>query len=798
MQRRSRRFCAGVSPSRFGRALAIPLVLLILPLAAWQSIPDLTPGTAVSGKVSAGAVERYQLSAPAGVVIHVSLKSPGGQPGLTLISPASKVLGFSLGPTFQSLNADYYWQAPDVGTYRLELQGPAYLEAPLAFELMLESHDQPTEQDKNRVEGDRLIGRARAAEREKKFDDAASLFDAAFAQYEKAGDRGAQCDALWERDLLEQNSRRDFVKAIAMAEKAIAISAPDNDPWTLGIFQNAIGYDQLRLGQNDRAVSTLGEALEKRRLAGDVPGQAQTLANLGETLGNLSRRKEAVQAYEQSAALYRRAKNAAGERNLMSRQAFIEHQDSRFEDEIATLNRTIALAQTAKDRRMEGNLLLRKGQALTSLNRPRDAIALFQASAAAWQELNEARALGTALQELGRTYWSLGDAPNAKASLERAISARRTAQAPELSQSLTNLAAVLIYADNDYEQAQKLLDEALTVSITAKDEVNRSYVLIILGELANATKEHEKAAEYFRVAVTAANASGSVGQMAHAHRDRARELSRLQRFDEAIQEYETASSQFEKAAMPSDRSVTLVELGRTYASTNAQDRAQELYNEALQIRRGLKDRRGEANTLSAIGVAHRFVNEYDKAIAAFSEALSINQSLKDPERQASSLNYLGMTYGSIGSPRNVDCFKDALALLRPLGHSALEVSVLNNLAYHYDNRVGDGKRAVAYLEEAVAIDSGLRGGRARPVHYINLSHALLTAGDAARSAETAKQVLSQARRDGEQLLPMERSFVSRPGGKSAGRKRRCGQRPGSGAFHRAEKHRQLQRSQSVA
>jgi hypothetical protein len=46
-------------------------------------------------------------------------------------------------------------------------------------------------------------------------------------------------------------------------------------------------------------------------------------------------------------------------------------------------------------------------------------------------------------------------------------------------------------------------------------------------------------------------------------------------------------------------------------------------------------------------------------------------------------------------------------LLQPVGHSPRDVSVLNKLGYFYDHS-GDGRRAVAFLEEAIVISTGFR------------------------------------------------------------------------------------------
>ena len=80
--------------------------------------------------------------------------------------------------------------------------------------------------------------------------------------------------------------------------------------------------------------------------------------------------------------------------------------------------------------------------------------------------------------------------------------------------------------------------------------------------------------------------------------------------------------------------MTLDNLGQSYLGMKQFDKALAYLNEALPIRREVKDRRGEGLTMSNIGNVYMGKEQYTKAIEIYEKALLILQQAGAQEEEA--------------------------------------------------------------------------------------------------------------------------------------------------------------------
>jgi non-specific serine/threonine protein kinase len=134
------------------------------------------------------------------------------------------------------------------------------------------------------------------------------------------------------------------------------------------------------------------------------------------------------------------------------------------------------------------------------------------------------------------------------------------------------------------------------------------------------------------------------------------------------------------------------------------DAGRSCAQEGLEIYRTCGDRRGEADAIGLLAITL----DMREAMPLLNQALLIAQTLGDPEQQARIL--CAMLWHNIGLERGKSCLKEAVALLREVGHLQRLGLTLNWLA-QYELWSGNLEAAEAWLDEAVQVNEQLNSSR---------------------------------------------------------------------------------------
>ena len=76
----------------------------------------------------------------------------------------------------------------------------------------------------------------------------------------------------------------------------------------------------------------------------------------------------------------------------------------------------------------------------------------------------------------------------------------------------------------------------------------------------------------------------------------------------------------------------------------------DFYQQALLIKREVKDRAGEANTLTNLGVAYEDLSQYAKSVDFYQQALLIQQKLGDQAGEAHTLKSIKVVKAKQATP----------------------------------------------------------------------------------------------------------------------------------------------------
>jgi tetratricopeptide (TPR) repeat protein len=123
----------------------------------------------------------------------------------------------------------------------------------------------------------------------------------------------------------------------------------------------------------------------------------------------------------------------------------------------------------------------------------------------------------------------------------------------------------------------------------------------------------------------------------------------------------------------------------------------------LAIKRELKDRVGEGNSLAGLANALIHLSQYEKARDSYAQALAIRIEMKDRQGELKSLHGLGAAYHYLSQFEKArDFFAQALTIARELKDRSAEADALGNLA-NVDIQLGRYEQARSYLEQTLAL-----------------------------------------------------------------------------------------------
>ena len=325
----------------------------------------------------------------------------------------------------------------------------------------------------------------------------------------------------------------EHLETIAAYADAIALHGPAADAaTTLGHTAAAAeswrraGVALYRLGQPDRARSTLDSAVDAFRTAGDRVGEARTLMNLGSVRWRSGDLSEALARYRAALGLYRAEGDHAGTANVLCNIGLIHVNAGdvdlgvrHYEEALSLYRRSGArryeaitlgnlgaahlkkanlesarqahaasarLAHAVGDRATEGIAFHNLGEVDLHLGRDRDARRHFLEALAVAREVGDRLGEGLTLDYLGVLHRRGGDLPRAAGMHERALAiARETANRDGQCAALTNQARVAL-EQGRYDKVRAFTSEAAGIAGQLQSPERLGQALNVVADLCEA------------------------------------------------------------------------------------------------------------------------------------------------------------------------------------------------------------------------------------------------------------------------------------------------------------------------
>src|ERR1700682_3594683 len=292
-----------------------------------------------------------------------------------------------------------------------------------------------------------------------------------------------------------------------------------------------------------------------------------------------------------------------------------------------------------------------------------------------------------AFSKLAETYANLGYDSEAEQSARRAV---------ELSESLTPAEKYAISASQariskNYPKAIEAYENLAKIS---PDNTN---VRSALGALYEDTGDFSKASEHYQK-VLAANPKDITSLLATGRVDIKSGDSRasLDPLNRALSLAVQVDNQEQKALI-------LQALGIAYSDLNKPQDALQNYQQSLEIKRRLGQRKGIADSLNMIASVYEGLGKPALALTNIKEALKIYREIGDRQDVGTVLINLGGFQHNRGKYDDaLKLFKESLQIQRDLGNENDQALGLNNIGNSYAFK-GDYEDARTYFEQALQL-----------------------------------------------------------------------------------------------
>ena len=322
----------------------------------------------------------------------------------------------------------------------------------------------------------------------------------------------------------------------------------------------------------------------------------------------------------------------------------------------------------------QGVQLLREGKNL-------EAVKSFKAATAGDPQF------ALAFSKLAETYANLGYDSEAEQSARRAV---------ELSESLTPAEKYAISASQariskNYPKAIEAYENL------AKISPDNSNVRSALGALYENTGDFSKAREQYQK-VLAANPKDITSLLATGRVDikSGDSQASLDPLNRALSLAVQVDNQEQKALI-------LQALGIAYSDLNQPEEALHNYQQSLEIKRRLGQRKGIADSLNMIASVYEGLGKSALALTNVKEALKIYREIGDRQDVGTVLINLGWFQHNRGKYDDaLKLFKESLQIQRDLGNENDQALCLNNIGNSYAFK-GDYDDARTYFEQALQL-----------------------------------------------------------------------------------------------
>ncbi|MBL8207276.1 MAG: CHAT domain-containing protein [Blastocatellia bacterium] len=334
------------------------------------------------------------------------------------------------------------------------------------------------------------------------------------------------------------------------------------------------------------------------------------------------------------------------------------------------------------------------------------AIELTEQALAIVRELKDRASEAMLTANLGWFHLSKGlaYANKSEAFYEQALALYR-AQGNKLGISdMLGRLAVLSKTMLKEESSKNYHEEALALNREMNNKQLQAAALFGLGQYYYGRAEYEKAFEYYDQQATIAQEIGDRLSLGNALRFKGMASYQLKKYDEAQKWLEQSLAILRELKMFPPHTYTLRELGRLNLIRGQREKADEYFNQALQVARATGNRMDDLTETNRVASAYGSYYLDETAMKLYETVLALARELKDQAWELSALANVGVTYLNTSQfEKYLASLEDRLSLSRKYGRKAEEVSTISGFCFAYVYPLKQPEKGIPYCEQALTL-----------------------------------------------------------------------------------------------
>ena len=198
-----------------------------------------------------------------------------------------------------------------------------------------------------------------------------------------------------------------------------------------------------------------------------------------------------------------------------------------------------------------------------------------------------------------------------------------------------------------------------------------------------------------------------------------------------------------------DESLILQNLGFAFNQANNWQKSIEIYQQALERSRTIKDYSREATILNNIGQIYVAIGKFSRGIEFLQQALVVRQSNNDLKNTGGVLLNIGYAYRRLGQfEKALDFYQQAQTVVNKSGDRKVETSIINNIA-GINRSMGKYSQALTQYKASLELSQKLNLSRQAAITLSNIGAVYNELGQSDNALEYFEQALSQIQKLGD-------------------------------------------------
>lgn len=419
--------------------------------------------------------------------------------------------------------------------------------------------------------------------------------------------------------------------------------------------------------------------------------------------------RQAIEQYQKASQAWALAHDFSNASSATLKAGDLYFLLSEFHDALNQYQNAAALAVKAKDHVAQASALSQMGR-LYSYTGKNDLAETYVTKALSLfdnERKSSARiAYGETLSNLGEVLYAKGNWLEAKRQFEHALELLKGYPKGEARVHL--FTGFMTGSAGALEKGRSEITQALDLYRSVNDRSGEGLALSILGLTYSSKIDSDKTIRLQQEAIAIFDTIGDRHSKAIALNVWATAYEILNEFPLALDRYQEALRLFEEVGALDLAAVTTFQIGRVYRFTQQYDRALVTLERSASLSRAANKRRTEANALAEIAIVYESQEDSEQTSKQYRKLQKFFQSIGDQRGEATALNLFGdFLLRSGKSQEALTTCEHTLSLAEKIEDKGILMTALYNLSRAHE-QLGRHEVALSIIQKAIKISEEVR------------------------------------------------------------------------------------------